>query len=449
MPKKDQTRWTIYAEKKTRPRNGKGTVARGWIVDGTKIGPVLDITICRHQDRYGIEILVESLFRDGTASWVNRYVTETSEISDNTEHRAAGKPVATARPRLKPAVTLSSVSIPLRDRKWIDINPEKYDHDCFSVSKAMIRLLRQGQSVNREKDGAVRFVDILEEFKKKFDGALQWPISDLISILAKRGGQKKRFQYCLNPNSSQHFLYFRAIQGHSGGNALDPELQDNVPIPENFTKNIYHVRNVSAMYSIINKWTGRKKSQKGKSISIFTALNLMDCDDSTVETPRDLTKPRITPYKKYLETSSKYGILVQFETRSRERIAILPNAVACNRPLQHTACNLHWQRGMHEDKGGAVSQSMLGGAVSHCMFNSKITACCAPAELVRRSTRSTRTRRKKIRGPLKRIIELQGNLEQQRGLQYIWHTSFCSRKAGYKSEWRSQDVDTTVWESPE
>ena len=125
----------------------------------------------------------------------NTYATEATETNENTEHRAAGKPVAEARPRLKPAVKLSFVSISQRDRKWIDINPGKYDHDCFSVSKALIRLLRHGQSVHREEDGAVRFDDILEEYKKKFDGALQWSITDWISILAKGGGQMKMFQY--------------------------------------------------------------------------------------------------------------------------------------------------------------------------------------------------------------------------------------------------------------
>ena len=35
--------------------------------------------------------------------------------------------------------------------------------------------------------------------------------------------------------------------------------------------------------------------------------------------------------QKYLETSSKYGMLVQFKARSGERIAILPNTVTCNR----------------------------------------------------------------------------------------------------------------------
>ena len=68
--------------------------------------------------------------------------------------------------------------------------------------------------------------------KLRFDGTSQWPINDWISFLANGRGPKKRFQYCLNPNSSKHFLSFRAIQGHSGDNAIDPELQDNVLLPE-------------------------------------------------------------------------------------------------------------------------------------------------------------------------------------------------------------------------
>ena len=55
--------------------------------------------------------------------------------------------------------------------------------------------------------------------------------------------QRKGFQYCLNPISFNDFLYFRAIQGHSGDNAVDPELRDNVLLPEGFTEYIYHFVN--------------------------------------------------------------------------------------------------------------------------------------------------------------------------------------------------------------
>ena len=125
------------------------------------------------------------------------------------------------------AVTLSPISIPLRERKCFFINPESFRQDCFVVSKAMIRLLRHDQSVPREDDGAVRFDDIMEECMAKFDGTPQWPINDWIAFLAKGGGPKKRF-HCWNPNSSQHFLSFRAIQGNSGVSLVDPTLQDSV-----------------------------------------------------------------------------------------------------------------------------------------------------------------------------------------------------------------------------
>ena len=45
---------------------------------------------------------------------------------------------------------------------------------------------------------------------------------------------------------------------------------------------------------------------------------------------------------------------MQFEARSRERLAVLPNAVACSRSLQHTTCSLHWESGMYEDTGWAT-----------------------------------------------------------------------------------------------
>ena len=70
------------------------------------------------------------------------------------------------------------------------------------------------------------------ESKAKFDGTSQWPNHDWITFLAKGGGPKKRFQYCLNPNSSKHYVFFRAIQGHSGGTLVDPALQDSVQLPE-------------------------------------------------------------------------------------------------------------------------------------------------------------------------------------------------------------------------
>ena len=78
--------------------------------------------------------------------------------------------------------------------------------------------------------------------KKDFVNAPHWSIEKWISVLAKGGGQKERFQYCLNPNYPHQFLYFRAIQGHSGS-TINLALQDHVLLPEGFTEYIYHVGN--------------------------------------------------------------------------------------------------------------------------------------------------------------------------------------------------------------
>ena len=65
------------------------------------------------------------------------------------------------------------------------------------------------------------------------------------------GGIKKRFQYCTDP-SRQEMLYLRALQGHSGRNPIDPSLQDNVLIPDNFFEYIYHIGCAVNLHFITN-----------------------------------------------------------------------------------------------------------------------------------------------------------------------------------------------------
>ena len=157
----------------TLPRKDLRFRARGWIRENTKIGPVLNVHVCHHEDRYSIEFQVRSLFQDRTASRVRIvngieiYVNETTETMEDEEHEALGKPIAKARNRMKSTLTLAPVSVPLRGRKWVDVNPGSYDHECFVVSKAMIRLLRHDQNVPRETDGAVKKEDAVEEFNRR------------------------------------------------------------------------------------------------------------------------------------------------------------------------------------------------------------------------------------------------------------------------------------------
>ena len=131
---------------------------------------------------------------------------------------------------------------------------ESIDPYCFQVSHFITRQLRHSQKVHREDDGSVHQDQVIDECKKKqidkteyssferkkeFVNAPHWSIEKRISVLAKGGGQKKRFQYCLNPNYPHQFLYLRAIQGHSGS-TVNPALHDTVLLPEGFLPSIFN-----------------------------------------------------------------------------------------------------------------------------------------------------------------------------------------------------------------
>ena len=78
--------------------------------------------VCYHDERYSIEVQVPSLFQDNTVSWVrivngvDKYVTESMPTAKE-EDIASVKPIAKARPRRKPTVTLTSVSISVLERE--------------------------------------------------------------------------------------------------------------------------------------------------------------------------------------------------------------------------------------------------------------------------------------------------------------------------------------------
>ena len=64
------------------------------------------------------------------------------------------------------------------------------------------------------------------------------------------GGNKKTYQYCTD--SSGIILYLRALQGHSGRSLIDPTLQDNVIIPDDFFEYFYHIGCAVSLHSIVN-----------------------------------------------------------------------------------------------------------------------------------------------------------------------------------------------------
>ena len=98
----------------------------------------------------------------------------------------------------------------------------------------------------------------------------------------------KRCQYCVNQNSPDQFLYLRAIQGHSGDNAVDLALQDNVLLPRGFTE--CRERERSEFHD--KKWidSRRKEPQKRKT---STTVNPMEDVFGVGETPRDFDETKV------------------------------------------------------------------------------------------------------------------------------------------------------------
>ena len=144
----------------------------------------------------------------------------------------------------------------------------------------------------------------------------------------------------MNHNSSKHFLYFRAIQGHSGDTLVDPTLQDNVMLPDDFAEYIYHIGNAHEMHSII-KSARRKKPQKGQAVRVFHSR---EPDVRQSRSGRSSIRPGQTKNRsvqKYLENSPIYSILVQSEARSKKRLAVLSNPIARHVYFQHTICDLY------------------------------------------------------------------------------------------------------------
>ena len=104
--------------------------------------------------------------------------------------------------------------------------------------------------MHREEDGAVHFWRIDENLQSQFPHSPHWSDSKWKVCLAGGGEDKRRFQYCTDASGA--IVYFRALQGHSGRNLIDPELQDNVIVQSNFFQYIYHVGCAFNLHSIIS-----------------------------------------------------------------------------------------------------------------------------------------------------------------------------------------------------
>ena len=170
----------------------------------------------------------------------------------------------------------------------------KYSFSDYEVSKKVTYLLRHSQQVHREEDGAVHFWRIKENLQNPFTQSIHWSDDRRKACLAAGGGAKRRFQYCTDDSGT--IVYFRARQGHSGRNPIDPSLQDNVIIQSNFFQYIYHVGCAFNLRSVISSRLipGGQSSSKRQTV-FFLLVDPMDKNHKDLDTI-DLEAPRLAQY---------------------------------------------------------------------------------------------------------------------------------------------------------
>ena len=253
----------------TLPRDDPASQPKGWIQGNMSILLVLEVATSFQHFKYGIEIRIWSVNQNNSQSWVRisngtiKYVVDS--IQDNTEIPAdpqeervpqtSIKVVATrskAKAKPQPRVLVgTTATIPIHERRWIDIEPSEPSLAAYEVSKKVISLLRHNQTVQREDDGAIQFWRIKFHLRNhSFLTCTHWSDEHWKSCLAAGGGSKRRYQYC--SDNSGTIIYLRALQGHSGNNLIDPMLQDNVVIGTGIFHYIYHIGGAFNLHSIIN-----------------------------------------------------------------------------------------------------------------------------------------------------------------------------------------------------
>ena len=248
--------------------------------------------------------------QDDSHSWdrisygTGKYVTDS--IEDNTENPAdqtstsvvAARSKAKAKPQPR-ELAGTTATIPIHQRRWVDIEPSKQDLDSYDLSKKVINLLRHNQTLHREEDGAIEFCKIKFHLRNHHSQIQNWSDDRWKACLAAGGGSKRRYQYCSDNLGT--IIYLCALQGHSGSNLIDPTLQDNVLIGPGIFPYIYHVGCTFNLYSIINNGLVPGGQILSRRQTVFFLL--VDPRNEVTETQNILT----SRYHVSHDTCTKHG----------------------------------------------------------------------------------------------------------------------------------------------
>ena len=212
---------SVACREYTLPRDEETSEPKGWIRGNTKIGPVLEVTTCCLQGKYGVEIRIKSVNKDNSHSWVrishglNKLVTNlNNKDDDDNEHETsemqfeeyalklhssdfASRSKAKAKPQRRDSASSSTRTILIGERTWTDTERQKYSLSDYPVSKKLINLLRHG-CLPRDDDGAIEFWRIKDYLQDHFVFRHHWSDEKWKSSMGGGGGggNKKKSILC-------------------------------------------------------------------------------------------------------------------------------------------------------------------------------------------------------------------------------------------------------------
>ena len=254
----------------------------------------------------------------------------------------AARSKAKAKPQPK-ELAGTTATIPLRERKWIDIEPSKQDLESYDLSKKVTNLLRHNQTLQGEEDGAIQFYKIKFHLRDHHSQIQSCSDDRWKACLAAGGGSKRRYQCCSDNLGT--IIYFRALQGHSGSNLIDPTLQDNVLIGTGTFLCIYDVGFTFNHHSIINNGLVFGGQNLSRRQTVFFLS--VDPRDESRKDPEyiDFSVPRLARYLHSAWKRHQEAVFwVDIDLSIKEGlIYILSNTIECNYSSRNTSSPLYFQ----------------------------------------------------------------------------------------------------------
>ena len=279
---------SVVCREYTLPRE-KLSEPKGWIRGNTKIGPVLEVTTCCLQCKYGVKIRIDSLNKDHSHSWVRISHGLNKLVTDLTTEQE------TSEVQFEDFVEIECTCFcePIKDILKKELGPILNHHNFCSLWLSSVEEIDPSSS-SWKSTSRRWWSDWILENKRLSQGSccvlssLVWRKLEEKHCKRRRTKEKIPELFWLLRNNSDLW----ALQGHSGSNFVDPSSQDNVVIPSNFFQYIYHVGCTINLHSII--YSGLIPGGQNLSIkqTIFSLLvdpmdkNHMDPDTIDLNAPR-------------------------------------------------------------------------------------------------------------------------------------------------------------------